>query len=63
MIEAMACGTPVIVYRRGPVPEIVDKGITGFVVDCEDEAIAAIARIGELDRRCIRATFERRITA
>jgi glycosyltransferase involved in cell wall biosynthesis len=63
MIEAMACGTPVIAYRRGSVPEIVDDGITGFIVDHEDEAIAAIARIEELDRRRIRATFERRFTA
>jgi glycosyltransferase involved in cell wall biosynthesis len=63
MIEAMACGTPVVAYRRGSVPEIIDEGITGFIVDNEDEAIAAIARIGELDRRRIRATFERRFTA
>jgi glycosyltransferase involved in cell wall biosynthesis len=63
MIEAMACGTPVIAYRRGSVPEVVDEGVTGFVVDNEDEAIAAVRRIGELDRRTVRATFERRFTA
>jgi glycosyltransferase involved in cell wall biosynthesis len=62
-IEAMACGTPVIAYRRGSVPEIIDEGITGFIVDDENEAIAAVARIGELDRRRIRDTFERRFTA
>jgi glycosyltransferase involved in cell wall biosynthesis len=62
MIEAMACGTPVIAYRRGSVPEVVDDGVTGFVVDSEDEAIAAVKRIGELDRRTVRATFERRFT-
>jgi glycosyltransferase involved in cell wall biosynthesis len=63
MIEAMACGTPVIAYRRGSVAEVVDEGVTGFVVENEDEAIAAVKRIGELDRRTIRATFERRFTA
>ena len=63
MIEAMACGTPVIAFRRGSVPEVIDDGITGFIVDNEDEAIAAIKRIGELDRQRIRATFERRFTA
>ena len=63
MIEAMACGTPVIAWRRGAVPEIVDQGITGFVVDSFDEAVAAVARLGELDRRQIRATFERRFSA
>jgi glycosyltransferase involved in cell wall biosynthesis len=63
MIEAMACGTPVIAFRRGSVPEVIDEGITGFIVDNEDEAIAAIKRIGELDRQLVRATFERRFTA
>jgi glycosyltransferase involved in cell wall biosynthesis len=63
MIEAMACGTPVIAFRRGSVPEVIDEGITGFIVDNEDEAIAAIKRIGELDRQRVRATFERRFTA
>jgi glycosyltransferase involved in cell wall biosynthesis len=63
MIEAMACGTPVIAYRRGSVPEVVDNGVTGFVVDSEDEAVAAVKRIGELDRRTVRATFEKRFTA
>jgi glycosyltransferase involved in cell wall biosynthesis len=63
MIEAMACGTPVIAFRRGSVPEVVDDGVTGFIVDTEEEAIAAIKRIGELDRQRVRATFERRFTA
>jgi glycosyltransferase involved in cell wall biosynthesis len=63
MIEAMACGTPVIAFRRGSVPEIIDEGITGFIVEDEDEAIAAIKRVGELDRRRIRETFERRFSA
>jgi glycosyltransferase involved in cell wall biosynthesis len=63
MIEAMACGTPVIAFGRGSVPEVIDDGITGFIVDNEDEAIAAIKRIGKLDRQRVRATFERRFTA
>jgi glycosyltransferase involved in cell wall biosynthesis len=63
MIEAMACGTPVIAWRRGSVPEIIDDGVTGFVVDNELEAIEAISRVGDLDRDRIRATFERRFTS
>jgi glycosyltransferase involved in cell wall biosynthesis len=63
MIEAMACGTPVVAYRRGSVPEVVDEGVTGFVVDDEAGAIAAVKRIGELDRRIVRATFEKRFSA
>jgi glycosyltransferase involved in cell wall biosynthesis len=63
MIEAMACGTPVIAFRRGSVPEVIDEGITGFIVDNEEEALAAIRRVPELDRRTVRATFERRFTA
>jgi glycosyltransferase involved in cell wall biosynthesis len=63
MIEAMACGTPVIAWRRGSVPEIVDEGLTGFVVDSLEEAVSAVGRLGELDRRKIRATFERRFSA
>jgi glycosyltransferase involved in cell wall biosynthesis len=63
MIEAMACGTPVIAFRSGSVSEVVDDGITGFVVDGEVEAIEAIGRLGELDRRRVRAHFEQRFTA
>jgi glycosyltransferase involved in cell wall biosynthesis len=63
MIEAMACGTPVIAWRRGSVPEIIDHGKTGFIVESEEEAVAAIGRIHELDRRAIRAVFESRFTA
>ena len=63
MIEAMACGTPVIAFRSGSVPEVVDHGITGFVVSDEEEAIQAIKRLGELDRRRIRSQFEKRFTA
>jgi glycosyltransferase involved in cell wall biosynthesis len=63
MIEAMACGAPIIAFRRGSVPEVVDNGVTGFVVENEDEAVLAVARINELNRRFIRAVFEERFTA
>ena len=63
MIEAMACGTPVIAFRSGSVPEVMDHGVSGFVVDGEAEAIQAIRRLGELDRRTVRAQFEKRFTA
>lgn len=63
MIEAIACGTPVVAFRRGSVPEVVDDGVSGFVVDTVDEAAAAVERIGHLDRGAIRRCFERRFTA
>jgi len=63
MIEAMACGTPVIAFRSGSVPEVIDHGVSGFVVEGEAEAIAALGRLDELDRRTIRRQFERRFTA
>ena len=63
MIEAMACGTPVIAWNRGSVPEIVEHGVTGFIVETEAEAVAAVARVGTLDRAAIRAQFEARFTA
>ena len=63
MIEAMACGTPVIAYRRGSVPEIVDDGLSGFIVDDVNEAAAAVAKLDQLDRRAVRRQFEARFTA
>ena len=63
MIEAMACGTPVIAYDRGSVPEIVEDGRTGFIVHDEDSAVAAVARLPALDRQAIRGHFEKRFTA
>jgi glycosyltransferase involved in cell wall biosynthesis len=63
MIEAMACGTPVIAFNHGSVPEIIDDGVTGFIVGSEDEAVAALERIGELDRARIRRVFEERFSA
>jgi glycosyltransferase involved in cell wall biosynthesis len=63
MIEAMACGTPVIAFNNGSVPEVLEDGLTGFIVDNEEQAIAAVAKIGSLDRDRIRAEFDRRFTA
>jgi glycosyltransferase involved in cell wall biosynthesis len=63
MIESMACGTPVIAWDCGSVREVVDDGVTGFVVRSEDEAVNAVARIGALDRRRVREVFERRFTS
>jgi glycosyltransferase involved in cell wall biosynthesis len=63
MIEAMACGTPVIAYNHGAVPEIIEHGVTGFIVGNEVEAVAALALVGTLDRGHIRARFEARFTA
>jgi glycosyltransferase involved in cell wall biosynthesis len=63
MIEAMACGTPVIAYNCGSVPEVIDHGLTGFIVPDEDAAVSAISRLGELDRTAIRRRFDQRFTA
>jgi glycosyltransferase involved in cell wall biosynthesis len=63
MIEAMACGTPVIACNRGSVPEVIEDGLTGFIVEDEEEAAAAVSRLHELDRGRIRARFEQRFTA
>ena len=63
MIEAMACGTPVIAYRRGSVSEIVEENVSGLVVETIEEAVAAVRRIGDLDRVNVRAEFERRFSA
>jgi len=62
VIEAMACGTPVIAYRKGSMPELIDDGVTGFLVDTFDEAITAIERIGEIDRAACRRHVERHFT-
>ena len=63
MIEAMACGTPVIAYNRGSVPEIVDDGLTGFIVEDETSAVAAVGRLSQLSRPAIRQQFEAHFTA
>jgi glycosyltransferase involved in cell wall biosynthesis len=63
MIEAMACGTPVIAFRSGSVPEVIDDGVSGFIVANEDEAVAATKRLHQLNRTTVRETFDRRWTA
>src|SRR5690606_16313620 len=63
MIEAMACGTPVIAFRRGSVPEVLEDGVTGYIVDGVVEAVRAISRLDRLDRAAIRRRFEQRFSA
>ncbi|KRQ14698.1 glycosyltransferase family 4 protein [Bradyrhizobium manausense] len=63
MIEAMACGTPVIAYRSGSVPEVVEDGVTGFIVDGEEQAIEAVKEAVRLERRTVRTRFEERFVA
>jgi glycosyltransferase involved in cell wall biosynthesis len=63
MIEAMACGTPVIACRRGSVPEVIDDGVTGFIVDDVEGGAAAVERVATLDRRRCRAVLEERFSA
>jgi hypothetical protein len=63
MIEAMACGTPVLAFRHGSTPEVVDDGVTGYVVDGVDEAICKMGSLLALDRGRVRRRFEERFTA
>lgn len=63
MIEAMACGTPVIAWRNGAVEEIIEDGVSGFIVDSIEQAVAAVKRLPELDRHRVRAAFLERFTA
>jgi glycosyltransferase involved in cell wall biosynthesis len=63
MIESMSCGTPVIAWPNGSVPEIVDEGVTGFVVDSIDKAVSAVQKATMLDRSRVRARFEQRFSA
>jgi glycosyltransferase involved in cell wall biosynthesis len=63
LIEAMATGTPVIAFGRGSVPEIIEDGITGFIVDDATAAVAAVPLAKQLDRKAIRRRFEERFTA
>ena len=63
MIEAMACGTPVIAYNHGSVPEIIDDGLTGFIVEDETSAVSVVGRLSQLNRDTIRKQFEARFTA
>jgi glycosyltransferase involved in cell wall biosynthesis len=63
MIEAMACGTPVLGFRCGSVPEVIDEGVTGHIVESEDQAVAALSGLLSLDRGAVRQRFEERFTA
>jgi glycosyltransferase involved in cell wall biosynthesis len=62
VVEALACGTPVIASRRGSMPELIDHGVTGFLVDSIDEAVVAIGHIGDIDRAACRAAVAARFT-
>lgn len=62
MIEAFACGTPVIAYRHGAIAEVVEDGVSGFVVSTQEEAVHAAMRIHEIDRKACRDAFERRFS-
>jgi glycosyltransferase involved in cell wall biosynthesis len=63
MIEAMACGTPTIAFNRGSVPEVIEDGVTGFIVESEEEAIRALGRLHVLKRSTCRQVFERKFSA
>jgi glycosyltransferase involved in cell wall biosynthesis len=63
MAEAMACGTPVIAYRCGSVPEVLEHGVTGYLCDSVDQAVAAVGSVHELSRAACRRTFEQRFTS
>jgi glycosyltransferase involved in cell wall biosynthesis len=63
MIEAMACGTPVLAFRCGSVAEVIDDGVTGRIVDTEEQAVVALAELLAFDRRAIRRRFEDRFTS
>jgi glycosyltransferase involved in cell wall biosynthesis len=63
MIEAMACGTPVIAFKCGSVPEVMEDGVTGYIVETVDEAIAAVGKVDSLSREGVRRRFDQRFTA
>jgi glycosyltransferase involved in cell wall biosynthesis len=63
MIESMACGTPVIAFRRGSIPEVVDEGVTGMIVDHVEAAVSAVNQLGHISRKECRARFEKRFSA
>ena len=63
MVEVMACGMPVLGFRHGSVAEVIEDGLTGFVVESFDDALRAVEQLGTIDRRVVRMSFERRFTA
>jgi glycosyltransferase involved in cell wall biosynthesis len=62
MIEAMACGTPVIAFNQGAVPEVIRDGKTGFIIENVEQAVHVVAHLDTIDRAVVRATFERRFS-
>jgi glycosyltransferase involved in cell wall biosynthesis len=63
MVEALACGTPVVALRAGSVPEVIRDDITGFICDTEEQMVAAVAHISEIDRLLCRHEVEQRFSA
>src|SRR5262249_30291716 len=63
MIEALACGTPVVAYNKGSVPEVIQDGVTGFIVEKLEAAVEAVDRLGSLSRQRCRQVFEQRFSA
>jgi glycosyltransferase involved in cell wall biosynthesis len=63
MIESLACGTPIVAFRTGSIPEVVDEGVTGFVVDNVDDAVKALQKVKTLDRKRCREVFEKRFSS
>jgi glycosyltransferase involved in cell wall biosynthesis len=63
MIESMAAGTPVIAWRNGSVPEVIEDGVSGTIVETMEDAVAAVERVSALPREFVRRAFERRFTA
>jgi len=63
VIEALSCGTPVLAWPGGSVPEILEPGVNGWIVDSIDDAVAALAHVAAIDRAACRASFDRRFTA
>src|SRR5215475_15239756 len=62
MIEAMACGTPVVAFRQGSVPEVIDQGVTGFIVEDIEDSLVALEKIQRFDRSRCRRVFEKRFS-
>jgi glycosyltransferase involved in cell wall biosynthesis len=63
VIEALSCGTPVVAWNHGSVPELIDNGVTGWIIDSEEAGVDAIRRLDAIDRRACRAVFEDRFVA
>ena len=63
MIEAMSTGTPIIAWRSGSVPEVIDEGVTGFIVDSIEAAVGAVGTVRRLNRLVVRQRFEARFTS